>query len=467
MTTDRFQYRYSTLAEVGRALGTGRTSTGAIVDEALTLMRTVGAEHRAVAAINEDRARIEGERAARRRAQGPSTPVTGVPYAVKDVIAARGAPTSWGVPSLIDRVIEQDATVVSRLKRAGAVLVGKVVTTALAGGGGHKIAGWSAHGQPHNPWNRSRFAGSSSSGSAVSVALGIVPIALGTETGGSVMQPAAFCGITGYRPTFGQVPRTGTMPLSYTLDKIGVLAHTAEDCATVARIIRGPDTGDSYTVTAPRLRPARSPDTLRVGIAPAELTGLATSMQNRASAWQAEVRALSPRVIDCEIDSALPYGKAIETMIRAESAEWLAGELSDPTFRLTDEYQYHQLMTARDMPIGEYIRASHTLDLAKHEFTRIFRAVDIIVCTTFPTQPQLLSEPRPPRSAGTVAERLLAAANLAGLPGVTLPCGLDDDGLPVGIHVVGPPGSDLTLLQFGMAYQAMTSHHRLRPPALS
>ncbi|GAA0714045.1 amidase [Dactylosporangium roseum] len=417
-----------------------------------------------IAALAADRAMAEAVAADARIAAGDPDPLLGIPYGVKDVIAARGAPTSWGVTSLRDRILDEDATVVDRLGRRGGVLVAKLVTSSLAGGGGTDRPGVSAHGQARNPWAPDRFPGGSSSGSAIAVALGAVPYALGSETGGSVVQPAAFCGVTGYRPTWSRIPRTGMMALSAKLDKVGVLARTAADCALVAEALIGPDGIDDDCRPEPAV-PARQPavDRLVVGISPNDLDRVADPMRATARRGLDELAALVGEVRPVEISREIGYSAAIELIVSADAHRSLSDLIWSPDVELADAGQLARLRAARDIPAAAYAEALDVQRQAREQFANVFREVDLVVGVSISDQPQLRDEPRRPRGSTSVADRLLAAANLAGLPGVAVPCGLDDDGLPVSLHLVGPRHSDRLLLAVASHYQQHTSHHQLRP----
>ncbi|MEA2662284.1 MAG: hypothetical protein QOH08_1856, partial [Chloroflexota bacterium] len=182
----------------------------------------------------------EARRADRTRARA-RTALHGVPYGAKDLVAAKGAPTTWGAPPYRTQRFNDDATVITKLQRAGAVLVAKLAMVELAGGGGYRYPSASLQGPGRNPWNTQRWSGGSSSGSGSAVAAGLVPWAIGSETSGSIGTPAAFCGVTGLRPTYGLISRHGAMALSWTLDKLGPMARTADDCALALQTMAGPD----------------------------------------------------------------------------------------------------------------------------------------------------------------------------------------------------------------------------------
>src|SRR5436853_604546 len=170
-----------------------------------------------------------------------------VQKAAKDLLAARGAPTTWGAPPYRDQIIGEDATVVAKLKKSGAVLAAKLAMVELAGGGGYRYTSASLQGPGRNPWNVEHWSGGSSSGSGAAVGAGLVPFAIGSETSGSIGTPSAYCGVTGLRPTYGLVSRRGAMALSWTLDKLGPIARTADDCAAVLEAMAGADAADRTT----------------------------------------------------------------------------------------------------------------------------------------------------------------------------------------------------------------------------
>src|SRR3984885_3538169 len=171
-------------------------------------------------------------------------PLQGIPYGAKDLLAVKGKPTTWGARPMANQVFDEDAEVIKKLDNSGAILTGKLAMVELAGGGDYRLASASFTGPGLNPWDRTRWSGGSSSGSAAAVAAGLVTYALGSETSGSIITPAAFCGVTGLRPTYGLVSRRGAMALSWTLDKIGPICRSAEDCALVLHEISGADIED-------------------------------------------------------------------------------------------------------------------------------------------------------------------------------------------------------------------------------
>ena len=227
-----------------------------------------------------------------------------VPYGVKDLLSVAGKPTTWGAAPFAGQVFREDAAAITKLANAGGLLVGKLAMIQLAGGGGYRFASASLTGPCLNPWDKSRWAGGSSSGSAAAVAAGLVPYALGSETSGSILTPAAFCGVTGLRPTYGLVSRAGAMALSWTMDKIGPLAHTAEDCGIVLQAISGGgEARRAFWFATQYTRPIKE---LRLGYIPSDFDqSAAEPLRPLLRAALDEFRAMGATIIE----TSSPYSR--------------------------------------------------------------------------------------------------------------------------------------------------------------
>ena len=236
---------FATIPDLSSALRKREFSCRELTKFFVGRLESIGPEYNALACSlakrGQESAKDVDDELKRERLRGP---LQGIPYAVKDLIAVAGAPTTWGAKPYEHQVFETDAKVVQNLDAVKAVLIGKLSMVELAGGGGYSSASASLQGPGLNPWNRKYWSGGSSSGSAAAVAAGLVPFAIGSETSGSILTPSCFCGVTGLRPTYGLVSRSGAMALSWTLDKLGVLAHTAEDCGLILHAIAGSDPDD-------------------------------------------------------------------------------------------------------------------------------------------------------------------------------------------------------------------------------
>lgn len=458
------EYRYASIGTLAAALRERRTTAVELAEEAGRLLAEIGPRFNAIATLTPERAAAEARDADRRLAAADASLLCGIPYGAKDLFAARGAPTTWGSAAFADQVFPTDATVIRRLRRDGGVLAAKLAMSEFAGGGKPSAPGASMHGQGRNPWDPERYSGGSSSGSGIAVAAGLLPYALGTETGGSVLGPAAFSGVTGLRPTFGLVPRAGAMTLSWTLDKVGILARSAEDVAIVMDSI-----ARASGRRAPGLHAAslNDPDrrTLRVAVAATEVEEAAPSVRSALARALEELRRLFPGVVEIEIDRSLPYIEALEQIVRVEGAFGLRDHLRREGFAMSDARQQRTLSEGLEIRAVDYLEAvREVIPATRRAFAAAFARADVIVtCSRVDVAPRLDAE-RAPRDASKLSDLLRAAGNLAGIPGISFPCGSSDEGLPVGLQAIGPRGADALLLSFAAAYQRATSHHLARPP---
>ena len=415
-----------------------------------------------------DRARAEAARADARLRRGGAGPLVGIPFGVKDVIAARGAPTTWGAPHFRTQTFPQDATAVARVARAGAVLIAKLATVELAGAGSMRRPGGSLQGQPRNAWSPDRYSGGSSSGPALAVSTGVLPFALGTETGGSIQSPASYSGVSAIRPTYGLVPRTGVMPLAWTLDKVGVLGRTVTDCATALEIISGPDRTDPTSSGRFRRMDAsdakRAARGARIGIGARDIEDCAPVTHRALGDAVAAMQRVIGRSARTELRADLPYDAMLDIVMYAEVSSVFSEQLERGDFELVDAKQKAYLERGLQVRARDYLHAMRLRALLIADFKRVFSEVDVLVAPGRSDTAPLLDGPAVKRSNRTNPDRLRTAANLAGLPGVIVPAGIADDGLPVGLHILGPWRSEPLLVAIGEAFQRATAHHERRPP---
>ncbi len=303
---------FADIATLGKLLAKRTVSSLELADLFLDRLERFGPHYNAVVTVVHDRARAEAKRADRERAAGNVRgPLHGIPYGVKDLLAAKGAPTTWGAQPYREQRFDYDATVVARLGAAGGVLLAKLAMVELAGGFGYDDADASFTGPGRTPWNRAYWSGGSSSGSGAATAAGLVPFAIGSETSGSIVFPSTSCGVTGLRPTYGRVSRHGAMALCWTLDKLGPIARTAPDADTVLRAIAGADPNDPTAVDRPFPAARRRP---RIGV-------LAHATRKTMPAVKANFEkslAVLEEFCDLLPDVALPdlpWGAAVGTML--------------------------------------------------------------------------------------------------------------------------------------------------------
>ena len=441
------------LAEIGRLLRAGETSPPALADAALAGLDTAGRALNAVAALLPERAAAEAARAAAElRAGVDRGPLHGIPYGAKDLFAARGAPTTWGAAPFRDRTFDADAAVVASLAAAGAVLVAKLATVELAGGFGYNQpdAAWTGPGR--NARDPERWAGGSSSGSGAAVAAGLVPFALGSETWGSITNPACLNGVVGVRPTYGLVSRRGAMALSWTMDKIGPLARSVAASRTVLAAIAGADPADRTTLLA---RPFR-PDERRAGFRFALLRGAAAGVEPEVAAnFQASLDLLATLGDVEEIDLPdLPYDEAAAIVIQAEAAAAFEEliEAGEPR-RLTAPEDRYGLLEGLTVPAVDYLRALRVRRVAGRALDAALAPYDAIVAPTQPRVAPPLAEPFDAWAEGSETRSLGGAGNLCGLPAVTVPNGTGSLGLPTGLELMGRAGADGTVLAAAEAFE--------------
>lgn len=392
------------------------------------------------------------------------SPLAGVPYAVKDLLAVEKHPTTWGARPYAGQVFSENAFVVKKLAKAGAVLIGKLSMVELAGGGGYRFAAASLQGPGLNPWDITRWSGGSSSGSGSAVAAGLTPWAIGTETSGSILTPCAFCGVTGLRPTYGLVSRTGAMALSWTLDKIGPMARTAEDCGFILQVMSGADSDDAGSAGkrffhAPQFAPKMSE--LRVGYNPADFTdGALPEARPAFEQALAAVRSLGVKLIETKLPD-FPFGAMVATIISAEMGSIFEDLVATGKVdELADKRQIAGIKVSQEVLAKDYLRAMRIRRLVQQEFRQMFYDIDLYLTPARSGPAGKISEPldRP----GVPATPVIPAGNLAGLPAICLPCGLADK-LPVAISLLGPAFSEGRLIAAGMAFQQATDWHKKRP----
>ncbi|MFN2520445.1 MAG: amidase [Candidatus Limnocylindria bacterium] len=476
------EIRFATIPELAGALRRRAFSARELATATCDLLEAEGGRYNAVAAVMRKRALREADRADRSSAPEDSEgPLRGIPYGAKDLLAARGAPTTWGAPPYRDQMLNDDATAIRRLGRAGAVLAAKLAMVELAGGGSYRYPSASLQGPGRNPWDLDRWSGGSSSGSAAAVGAGLVPYSLGSETSGSIGTPAAFCGVTGLRPTYGLVSRHGAMALSWTLDKIGPMAHTAEDCGTVLAAVAGGDRADPST-SGRRFRPL-APDAsadatrhARIGYAEEDVAEhAAPEARNALAAGVEEFGRIAGTMRRATMPEGYPFGAMVGTVFGAEGAS-IFSELVDGggVDALVDERQKAGLRAANEILARDYLHAMRLRTLLQRDFAKVFDEIDVLLTVGRTSTAPQIDKPldaRPPGAGSTPAADgkplgntpLIPAGNLAGLPAIFFPCGFGTDGLPVGLQLVGPPFSEPLLVALVSAYQAVTHHHRMRP----
>jgi len=461
-----------------------------VVDAALARIARLDPDLHAFLHVDGDRARAEASAWDGRFRAGAADglpPLAGVPVAVKDNMCTRGSPTTCGSRILEGWRPPYDATVVTRLREAGAIIVGKTNLDEFAMGSSTEH---SAFGPTRNPWDRTRVPGGSSGGSAAAVAAGMVPLALGSDTGGSVRLPAGFCGIVGMKPTYGRVSRYGLVAFASSLDQIGPFAFDVADCALLLRTVAGHDPRDSTSANVPvpdyAAALAQGAGGIRVGV-PDEAFGPGVEPAV-ASAVRQALEVFTAQGVQVEqislptIDAALPAyyliapAEASSNLARYDGVQYGLRAASDDLYEMYAETrrQGFGAEVKRRIMLGTYVlsagyyeayylKAQRVRTLVARDFERAFSHVDVVAMPVAPTLPFALGERAADPLQMYLSDIFTIPVNLAGLPGLALPCGFHN-GLPIGMQLVGRAFEEATLLRAAHAYEQATPWHRERPP---
>lgn len=472
---------YATIDELGRALRAREVSSLELTRFYLDRLERFGAQLGAVVTITRERALREAASADKDLAAGNSQnrPLLGIPYGVKDLLATAGIPTTWGAEPYRNQVFDYDATVVEKLTNAGAVLVAKLSMVELAGGFGYSNADASFTGPGRTPWNTEFWSGGSSSGPAAAVAAGLVPFAIGSETSGSILTPAAFSGVSGLRPTYGAVSRYGAMALCWTLDKLGPLARTAADCNTVYGAIAGEDERDPTTLrvfpsgraswvnSAVMSRPANK-RLAKIGLVKESWDKAQPAVRDNFLKSVEVLQSQGHTVTEIDYPN-LPYGPTISLIVDAEGASAFEDLLRDGRAR--------QLRAKQDRIGGfeaaatlaiDYLRAMRIRAKVRQALLKLFERVDLIVAPTrstvaYPIGPNFNEVYRDVRPGPAV----IPSMNLLGAPCVAMPNGFGQNGLPTSIQMNAAPAMEALMMSVAVQYQLATDHHTKIPAKFS
>ena len=470
----------------------GNISSVELLQACLTRTKAVDGRVKAFNSFDEAGALALAQASDSRRAAGQARgPLDGIPVGLKDVIAVAGQPLTCSSKMLANFVSPYDATVTQKLKAAGAVLFGRLNLDEFAMGSSTEN---SAFGPTANPWDLTRVPGGSSGGSAAAVAAGELPLTLGSDTGGSIRQPAALCGIVGLKPTYGLVSRYGLAAFASSLDQIGPMAHTVEDAALLLGAIAGHDPRDSTSFKAEvpdyRAELARRKGPWRLGV-PGEFFGAGLDPEIGAAVRQAIefYRKQGCEVKEVSLPLAAEYAIAVYYLIAtAEASSNLArydgiryGHRSAVAKDAIDIYARSRAEgfgpeVKRRIILGThvlssgyydayYLRAQKVRTLIRNEITAVLRDCDALLSPTSPGPAFKLGEKSADPLAMYLTDIYTISVNLAGLPGVSIPCGFTTGGLPIGLQLIGRPFDEARLLAVAQAYEAAHDWHR-RHPAL-
>jgi aspartyl-tRNA(Asn)/glutamyl-tRNA(Gln) amidotransferase subunit A len=437
--------------------------------------------------LNEDEALAQAAAADARLAQGEDTPVLGVPIAIKDVLSTKGLRTTAGSKILETYVPTWDATAVAKLRAAGAVFLGKLNCDEFAMGSSTEN---SAFGPTRNPWDESRVPGGSSGGSAAAVAADLCAAALGTDTGGSVRQPAAMCGVTGLKNSYGRVSRYGLIAFGSSLDTIGLLTKDARDAAMLLNVIAGCDPLDSTSVnepvSSPNLPNLKDLKTLMIGV-PKEYFIEGTQPEVLASvraavahlqAMGAEVREISlPNtqlglpvyylIAPAEVSANMARFDGVKYGLRVQGSDLIDTYKQTRGVGIGAEVKRRIMLGTYALSAGYYdayyIRAQKVRTLIKRDFEKAFEQVDVIAAPVAPTTAFKIGENVNDPIKMYLEDVFTLPLSLSGFCGISVPCGFDQNNLPIGLQLMGPAFGEATMLNVAQAYQQTTDWHRRKP----
>ena len=463
---------YRTAAELAGLIRARTVSPVEVVQAYLTRIDRWDGVLRAYVTVCRARALDEARAAEQALGHGaPVGPLHGVPFAVKDQFDTAGVRTTSGSRLHADRIPTEDATVVARLRAAGGILLGKLNLTEFALGGTLTYP----FGQPRNPWDQTRETGGSSSGSGIAAAAALAAATLGEDTGGSVRSPASWCGAVGLRPTWGLVPRSGCVPVAWSMDAPGPLTRSVEDAALLLSIIAGPDGRDRWLQPArtdPRADLERGAGGLSIGVVTRLVDGPDTDAEVRGAVRAAAetLRGLGARVEDVDLPLLPLAGAVFMALADGEAAAWhhptlaARGAEYDPGTR-------RRLVTAALLPATLAQQAARARAAIRAQVWDALARYDVLLAPTGPTAaPPIAAAQAPIASRAEAARRFFnrrsytTPASLAGVPALSLPCGFTAGGLPIGLQLIGRRFDEATLLRAARAYERATDWRARRPP---
>jgi len=439
---------FMSIPELASLIRSGELSCLALTEFFLRRLKEHDPQLHCVVTLTEEYAIRQAEKLDQELAQGQDRGILhGIPYGAKDLFSFPGYPTTWGAGAYKDQVLDEKAGVIRKMEDAGAILVAKTTLGALAMGDV-----WFAD-TTRNPWNLEEGSSGSSAGSASATAAGLLPFAIGTETWGSIVSPSTRCGITGLRPTYGRVTRSGAMALSWSMDKVGPICRSASDCAIVFDFLRGPDPDDPALIEAGYTYPGKADlSELKIGYLKSAFEG----DYEEKEFDQKTLRILRELGAVLKPVELIPEGipvEALSLILEAEAAaafDELTRSNRDTLLVRQHRYAWPNIFrTARFIPAVEYIQANRIRHDLVQEFNKRIREFDVVVAPSFHGSSQLL------------------ATNLTGHPVVVVPNGFKDSGSPASISFLGNLFDEGTVLAAASAYQEATGFHKKRPPPFS
>lgn len=462
-------FSYTSISDLSKLIQNKDVSPVELTNFFIEKLVNEGPSYNAVAHINEKSAIEQAKNAEKLILNNEYLgPLHGIPFAAKDLLATNdGSPTSWGAKPLIKQKFDIESTIITNLKNSGAILSAKTSMVEFAGGMGYQQPDASAFGPGINPWNKSYWSGGSSSGSGSAVSAGLIPFAIGSETWGSILTPAANCGVTGYRPTFGIVSRFGSMVLSWTLDKIGPLALSAADTNIIAQSIIGKDDNDPYSVKTIYDTNKKLPQNLKIGIP----KGIDRNIQNEVKDnFRESLAKLSEKFEIIEIElPGIPISAATRTILSAEVSSAFE-EIFDKGLqtKLNAKETHYSVLSTNTVLAKDYIKSLRIQNMLNEKMNELFSEIDIIISPVKPKTASQIDEnfrwaTRKEFDEEHPISIVGAIGNLIGLPAISIPNGFDKNELPTSIHFIANSHQDDLVIKIAEYIQATTDWHNNHP----
>ncbi len=459
---------FTSIRGLSESIESGEVSPVELTETFLGRLEELGPKYNAVVTVTRERAMEQAHRAEKEIEEGQYRgPLHGIPYGAKDLLATSGGiPTTWGATPFRDQVFDYDATVVKRLEEAGAVLAAKLAMVELAGGMGYRQPNASFTGPGRNPWDPGTWTGGSSSGSGAAIAAGMVPFAIGSETWGSILSPANNCGVAGLRPTYGRVSRYGAMALSWTLDKLGPLCLTADDCGLVLEAIAGQDSKDPSTTDRPYKYEA---DSKTGGFRLAVLKDVSEGIDEAVKAnFEASLVVLERVATIEEIEFPdLPYEAITRTILNGEAASAFDEFAESGRASMLTAPEDHYGPYARTTVLArDYLKALRLRKVMAKSVDQTLKPFDAVVAPSRRSAAPPIDQEFRRTTSGTTRDIVGAVGNGAGLPSISVPSGFNEAGLPTGIQFMGRAYDENKIIAVAKAYQSLTNWHKQHPPNL-
>ena len=464
---------FSDLRSMGAAIRKRELSPVELTEAYLKRLETIGPKLAAVVTVTRDLALQQARRTEKEIGEGKYRgPLHGIPYGAKDVFATKGIPTTWGAAPYRNRVFDFDATIITKLANAGAILLGKLALVELVGGLGYNGPDASFTGPARTPWNTDYWTGGSSSGPGAATAAGLVAFSVASETGGSILGPSTFCGLAGLRPTYGRVSRFGAAALCWSLDKVGPMCRSADDCGIVLAAIAGHDKKDpttsrrkfEYNAVSPRKR-------FKIAVIKGTYEHVQPEIKANFEKSVAVLSGFCDIVHDVEFPD-YPYTPILWTILGAEG--------SSAYRNLIDTGQMRELQNQGDRIGGyvgsvisavDYLQAMRVRAVSRRALDVFLAQYDAVIAPSSGAGSRRITEsfdrPVQPASGGRPSAppgpALVPAGNIAGVPGLTIPNGFGKNNIPSGFQLLGAAWSEAKLLAVADAYQRDTNWHKQRP----